>query len=66
MPDVKVDFILPHAAMSTGRLPTYDELPSYQGFPGCAWDVWGKGDELGTVNLLSNEVVQRAAQEEIR
>jgi hypothetical protein len=34
--------------------------------PGCAWDVWGKGDELGTVNLLTDEVIQRAANEEIQ
>ena len=47
-------------------LPTFDELPSYKEFKGCAWDVWGKGDQLGTVNLLTDGVVRRAAMEEIR
>ncbi|KAI0062143.1 hypothetical protein BV25DRAFT_1916420 [Artomyces pyxidatus] len=47
-------------------LPTFDELPAFHNFPGCAWEVWGKGDQLGTVNLLTDAVVKRAAQEEIR
>jgi hypothetical protein len=49
-----------------GVLPTFDELPSFHDFKGCAWDVWGKDDELGTINLLTPEVVAQAAQEEIR
>lgn len=47
-------------------LPTFDELPAFKNFPGCAWQVWGEDDQLGTVNLLTDEVVQRAAQEEIK
>lgn len=47
------------------QLPTFDELPAFKNFPGCAWDVWGPDDQLGTVNLLTEEVVQRAAREEI-
>ncbi|KAG5638949.1 hypothetical protein H0H81_008449 [Sphagnurus paluster] len=47
-------------------LPTFDELPSFKNHPGSAWDVWPEGDELGTINLLTDEVVRRAAQEEIR
>lgn len=46
-------------------LPTFDELPSFQNFKGCAWEVWGKDDQLGTVNLLTPDVVKRAAAEEI-
>lgn len=46
-------------------LPTFDELPSFHDFKGCAWEVWGKDDELGTINLLTPEVVARAAKEEI-
>ncbi|KAI9570810.1 hypothetical protein HD554DRAFT_2321163 [Boletus coccyginus] len=34
-------------------------------FNGCAWEVWGKDDELGTINLLTEGIVQRAAREEI-
>lgn len=47
-------------------LPAFDELPPFKNFPGCAWDVWGPDDQLGTVNLLTEEVVQRAAREEIK
>lgn len=45
------------------NLPSFDELPSFHGLPGCAWSVWGKGDELGTINLLTPEVVKEAAKE---
>ncbi|TFK45921.1 hypothetical protein OE88DRAFT_1739877 [Heliocybe sulcata] len=48
------------------KLPTFDELPAFKNFPGCAWGVWGSDDQLGTINLLTEEVVKRAAQEEIR
>ncbi|KIM49861.1 hypothetical protein M413DRAFT_21984 [Hebeloma cylindrosporum] len=47
-------------------LPTFDELPWFKNFPGCAWGLWGPEDQLGTVNLLTEEVVQRAAAEEIK
>jgi hypothetical protein len=47
-------------------LPSFDELPSFRNFPGCAWSVWGPEDQLGTVNLLTEEVVQRAASEEVK
>jgi hypothetical protein len=47
-------------------LPSFDELPWFKNFPGCAWGVWGPEDQLGTVNLLTEEVVQRAAAEEIK
>jgi hypothetical protein len=53
------------------QLPTFDELPSFEGIKGCTWKVWNNPElgfdvELGTVNLLTPSVVQRAAQEEIR
>jgi hypothetical protein len=47
-------------------LPTFDELPAYKNFPGCAWTVWGPDDQLGTVNLLTENVVKKAAEEEIK
>ncbi|TRM57164.1 hypothetical protein BD626DRAFT_225283 [Schizophyllum amplum] len=50
----------------TGTLPAFDELPRYKDMAGCAWGVWGKDDQLGTVNILTEEVVKRAATEEIR
>lgn len=52
--------------MPFDELPLFHELPSFAGLPGCAWKVWGEGDELGTVNLLTDEVVAHAAKEEIR
>lgn len=44
-------------------LPTFDELPNFHQYTGCAWSVWGEGDELGTVNLLTEKVVAEAAKE---
>ncbi|KZV67766.1 hypothetical protein PENSPDRAFT_653781 [Peniophora sp. CONT] len=56
------------AGLDTGerKLPSFDELPKFHDMTGCAWDVWGKGDQLGTVNLLTDAAVKRAAQEEIK
>jgi hypothetical protein len=51
---------------TTAKLPGYDALPGFKDFPGCAWGVWGPDDELGTVNLLTEEVVKIAASEEIK
>ncbi|KAI0738090.1 hypothetical protein C8Q80DRAFT_1222716 [Daedaleopsis nitida] len=48
---------------TTGKLPTFDELPDFKDFKGCAWEVWGKDDQLGTVNLLTAEVVKEASKE---
>ncbi|KLO19603.1 hypothetical protein SCHPADRAFT_885216 [Schizopora paradoxa] len=44
-------------------LPSFKELPNYKNFSGCAWGVWGEGDELGTVNLLTKDVVLEATKE---
>jgi hypothetical protein len=44
-------------------LPTFDELPAYKNFSGCAWGVWGPDDQLGTVNLLTEDIVKKAAEE---
>jgi hypothetical protein len=48
------------------KLPTFDELPKFKDFAGCAWELWGKDDNLGTVNMLTDDVVQKAAAEEIK
>ena len=48
---------------SERKLPTFDELPKFKDFTGCAWEVWGKEDQLGTVNLLTEEVVKEASKE---
>ncbi|KAH8918157.1 hypothetical protein BT69DRAFT_1353591 [Atractiella rhizophila] len=48
------------------ELPDYKDLPhlpDHPEYPGCAWGLFGKDDELGTVNLLTDDVVKEAAQE---
>ena len=52
--------------MSFQDLPDFDDLPKFKDFSGCAWSVWGPNDQLGTINLLSPELVQVAAKEEIK
>jgi hypothetical protein len=48
-------------------LPNFDDLPPVEGMPqGCAWGVFDKNgnkDLLGTLNLLTPEVVKDAAAE---
>ena len=51
------------ATTTARKLPTFDELPTFKEFTGCAWEVWGKDDQLGTVNLLTPEVVKEASKE---
>jgi hypothetical protein len=44
-------------------LPSYDELPVTTGAPdGSSWGLWGDGDTLGTLNLLTPERVRAAAR----
>jgi hypothetical protein len=49
------------------NLPDFDALPKVNGMPqGCAWGVFdkdGKKDVLGTINLLTPDVVKAAASE---
>lgn len=54
---------------SVKALPTFDELPLLDGdkdWPGCAWGLWGPDDELGTVNLLTQENLVQVTKEEIK
>ena len=44
------------------ELPSYDQLPIRPDAPpGSSWGVWGDGDVLGCLNLLTPERVVRAA-----
>ena len=46
--------------MPGGELPTYDQLPVRPGAPpGSSWGMWGDGDALGCLNLLTDDVVRR-------
>lgn len=48
-------------------IPDFDDLPKVEGMPqGCAWGVFdkdGNKDLLGTLNLLTPDVVTAAATE---
>lgn len=49
-----------------GGLPKYRDLPAMPGAPaGSSWGVWGEGDELGCMNLMTAERML-AARECIR
>ena len=44
--------------------PKFDDLPLSPGDPkGSAWGLYGKDDELGTLNLITADVVREAATE---
>ncbi|QKX57797.1 uncharacterized protein TRUGW13939_04917 [Talaromyces rugulosus] len=44
--------------------PAFDELPLRKGDPkGSAWNLWGKDDELGTLNLITKDFTRAAATE---
>ena len=58
--------MLQHLIGVAGHSMTAYNLPHFKDRAGCAWTIWGEGDQLGTVNLLTDAVVQRAAQEEIK
>ncbi|KAG5744562.1 hypothetical protein H9Q69_011572 [Fusarium xylarioides] len=53
--------------MSNFSFPDFDDLPVVEGQPkGCLWgffDVDGQKDQLGTLRLLTKEVVQKAKDE---
>lgn len=44
--------------MTQKQLPTYDQLPIDPKYPPhTAWGVWGEQDNLGTLNLLTEDRV---------
>ncbi|KAF2100696.1 hypothetical protein NA57DRAFT_36901 [Rhizodiscina lignyota] len=53
--------------MDASKLPLYKDMPPVKGMPhGCAWGLFDKNDvkdEIGTLNLLTPEVVAEAAKE---
>lgn len=53
--------------MRAQDLPSFKDLPEVPGMPhGCAWGIWdkdGEKDELGSLNLLTPEVVREAGKE---
>ncbi len=51
-----------NAVTHSQKIPSYDDLPVRAGAPaGAAWGVFGDDDEVGTINLLTPEMVVAAA-----
>lgn len=48
--------------MTSSSRPAFEDLPTDEPYKN-AWGVHGTDDELGTLNLLTPEVVKRATQE---
>lgn len=49
------------------QLPTFAELPLREGDPpNSAWGLWGPSDKLGALNYLTDELVLRAAKDEVQ
>lgn len=47
-----------------GTRPSFDQLPLHPDHPkASAWGIWGKDDERGTLNLLTEEVTRAAGAE---
>lgn len=62
-------FLTPHYLNTnmTSQHPSFDSLPLDKNGPhGNAWGIWGPDDQLGTLNLLTDEVVREAAKENIK
>jgi hypothetical protein len=53
--------------MRAEDLPSFKNLPKVEGMPhGCAWGIWdknGEKDQLGSLNLLTPEIVSEAGRE---
>lgn len=50
--------------MTLERYPNFESLPvDHSGPKGNAWGLWGKSDQLGTLNHLADDVVAKAAKE---
>src|SRR5207302_3552205 len=49
--------------VTTNAIPRYSALPVFEKTGDAhAWDVWGRGDQLGTINLLTPERVLEATR----
>lgn len=54
-------------SFNANNYPSFDSLPVDKNGPrGNAWGLWGPDDQLGTLNQLTDEVIQKAAAENIR
>jgi hypothetical protein len=66
MPQSSLGNVAAHLS-SSDKLPDFDDLPKVDGMPqGCAWGIFDKGgkkDTLGTINILTPDVVKGAFAE---
>lgn len=52
--------------MASSEYPRFSDLPLQKDGPhGNAWGLWGSDDQLGTLNLLTDDVIAKAATENI-
>lgn len=52
--------------MASNDYPKFSDLPLQKDGPhGNAWGLWGSDDQLGTLNLLTDDVIAKAAAENI-
>jgi hypothetical protein len=66
MSSARLSSLSSHIMSSTAR-PAFSDLPLNKGDPWLsAWGLWGKDDQLGTLNFLTEEVVREAARTEIK
>lgn len=57
-------FLEPHNIVLYTMRPKFDDLPLKEGDPPfSAWGLYGADDQLGTLNLLTTEVVKEASKE---
>ena len=53
--------------LNENGIPRYEDLPLHEGDPHhSAWGLYGKNDELGTLNRLTDARVVEAAKAEIQ
>lgn len=52
--------------MASNDYPKFSEFPLQKDGPhGNAWGLWGPDDQLGTLNLLTDDIIAKAAAENI-
>ncbi|KAK0720012.1 hypothetical protein B0H67DRAFT_599610 [Lasiosphaeris hirsuta] len=57
----------PPVKLGENGIPSFDDLPLRKGDPmHAAWGLYGQGDQLGTLNRITDERVVTAARAEIR
>lgn len=62
--EMSARFKLPSNSHKSQKRPSFDDLPLKSHHPlASAWGLWGDSDELGSLNLLTNDVTKSATAE---